>query len=262
VPAAAIGGERTGTERPAGERTPAPVVARLDGVSARGPTGAEALRDVSIEVRRGEVVGVAGVEGNGQRELALALTGRLGVEVGTAEVPAGVGFIPQDRTVEGVVSDFDLVENVALALHDDARFTKRWWLRWDRIREEAEAVVARFGVVTPGVDARAGALSGGNQQRLVVGRELARATDLLVAENPTRGLDVRATAFVHGELRRLASSETGPGIVLVSTDLDEVLALATRLFVMARGRLVQVPADAGSREGVGALMLGGGGVGA
>ncbi|MGD8870326.1 MAG: ABC transporter ATP-binding protein [Gemmatimonadota bacterium] len=233
-------------------------VARLVRVIVVGRGGSEALHEVSLSVARGEIVGVAGVEGNGQRELALVLAGRLGAESGDVEVPAGVGFVPQDRTVEGIVPDFDLVENTALALHDDPRFGKGPWLDWRAARMEAERVVSRFGVVAPGVEARAGALSGGNQQRLVVGRELMRASDFLVAENPTRGLDVAATAFVHSELRRLAGSPTGPAIVLVSTDLDEVLALSSRILVIVRGRLRAVPEGSRSRQGIGALMLSGG----
>ena len=126
------------------------------------------------------------------------------------------------------------------------------------MRESAASVIARFGVVAPGTHTLAGALSGGNQQRLVVGRELLRATDLLVAENPTRGLDVGAAAFVHDEVKRLAGSESGPGVVLISTDLDEALQLATRVLVMARGRLLEVTGERRTREDVGALMLGGG----
>jgi general nucleoside transport system ATP-binding protein len=119
-------------------------------------------------------------------------------------------------------------------------------------------VRSRFGIRAPSVDVAARTLSGGNQQRLVVGRELALATDLLVAENPTRGLDVSATVFVHDELMRLTRGETGPGIVLLSTDLDEVLALADRALVMVRGRLLPVAERHPTREQVGTLMLGGG----
>lgn len=250
-----------GAARAAEARTPeglsAPPVARLSRARTSRADGSVALHDVSLAVHRREIVGIAGVEGNGQRELALVLAGRLPVSSGEVALPPGIGFIPQDRTAEGLVSDFDLVENTALALHDDGRFTRGPWLDWREVRAEAQRVVSRFGVVTPGVEARAGALSGGNQQRMIAGRELIRASDLLVAENPTRGLDVAATAFVHAELRRLAGSESGPGIVLVSTDLDEVLSLSTRILVMVRGRLTMVPEGRRSREGVGALMLSG-----
>lgn len=245
-----------GADRAAGGG-PGERVAHLAGVRVRRPAGTAALVDVSLMVHRGEVVGIAGVEGNGQRELALVLTRRLDPAAGAVELAAGVGFVPQDRTLEGVVPDFDLVENMALALHDDPRFGEGSRLRWGRLREEAQRVVARFEVVTPSVDVRAGGLSGGNQQRLVVGRELVRARDLLVAENPTRGLDVAATAFVHREIERLARATGGPGIVLLSTDLDEVLALSSRVLVMTRGRLHAVLEAERSREEIGALMLGG-----
>jgi simple sugar transport system ATP-binding protein len=232
-------------------------VARVENLRAKTPSGSEALHEISLTVRRGEIVGIAGVEGNGQRELALVLSGRLVPDSGAVELAPGVGFIPQDRTVEGVIPDLDLVENVALGLHDDPRFGGRIRLDWSRMREEAESVVSRFGVVTPGVGAWAGSLSGGNQQRLVVGRELGKASDLLVAENPTRGLDVAATAFVQNEILRLASADSPPGTVLISTDLDEILALASRILVMVRGRLIPAPEDRPSREAIGGLMLSG-----
>jgi simple sugar transport system ATP-binding protein len=210
----------------------------------------------SLAVRRGAIVGSAGVAGNGQRQHALILSGRSAPAEGTAALPEGIGFIPQDRSAEGVIPAFDLTENVALALQRDRRFRSGIWLRWRAIAEEAEKLRARFEVAAPGVRTPAGVLSGGNQQRVVVGRELAMATDLLVAENPTRGLDVTATAFVHAELRRLTEAAgVGPGVVLLSTDLDEVLALSDRVFAMSRGRLIAVPEAERTREGVGALML-------
>jgi simple sugar transport system ATP-binding protein len=215
-----------------------------------------ALDHVSLAVHRGEIVGVAGIEGSGQHELALVLAGRRRADGGTVSAPGGVGFIPQDRTTEALIGDFDLVENVALALHADARVASGVRMRWTAAREQAEGVRSRFGVVSPDVTVPARELSGGNQQRLVVGRELLLATDLLVAENPARGLDVSATEFVHAELRRVTRMEGGPGVVLVSNDLDEALALSDRLFVMSRGRLVAVPEGQRTREGMGALMLG------
>ncbi len=238
-------------------RTRGQSVASLDAVRLRDATGRVVLDDVDLSVSRGELVGIAGVEGNGQRELAQVLAGRLVPEAGSVRVPEGVGFIPQDRTREGLVADFDLVENVALALHGEAVFANGPFVRWDALRERAEQVRERFDVRSTGVRQRVGTLSGGNQQRLVVGRELERARDLLVAENPTRGLDVAATAFVHAELRRLREAADGPAVVLVSTDLDEVMALSDRVLVMTRGRLVTVDDAQRTREGVGALMLGG-----
>ena len=237
------------------------VVARLRDVSATGPQGQAALRGVSLELRRGEIVGVAGVEGNGQRELALVLAGRAQQVSGDVEIPHGTGFIPQDRTSEGLALDFDLAENVALALHRDGLFRSGFLLKWGEIRMRAERLRTEFAVQAADTAVRAGTLSGGNQQRLVVGRELSATRDLLVAENPTRGLDVVATDFVRRRIREAVTAgpaAAGPGaaVVLISTDLDEVLALSDRLLVMVRGRLSEVPSDRRTRAGVGALMLG------
>lgn len=234
-----------------------PVVARLDEVAREGARGERALDGVTLEVRRGEILGVAGVEGNGQRELARILGGRDAPDAGRARLPDEVAFVPQDRTREGLVGRFDLAENVALTLGRREAFRRGPLLRWPAVRTRTARLMDRFDVRAPGTDTRAAALSGGNQQRLVVARELEVAGDLLVAENPTRGLDVRAAAFVHDELRRLASGPGAPGVVLLSTDLDEVLALADRVAVLVRGRLVPVPDSRRDREGVGRLMLSG-----
>lgn len=243
-----------------------PVVARLRGVEVRGERGERALAGVDLEVRRGEIVGVAGVEGNGQRELALVLAGRLAPDAGTAELPDDPGFIPQDRSREGLVADFDLADNFALALHRSPSFRRGPFLRRRRVREATGRAMERFAVRAPGPGTLARALSGGNQQRMVVARELFRTPDLLVAENPTRGLDVTAEAFVHRQLRELVDREPAgtaagrpdpPGVVLLSTDLDEVLELAHRVLVLVRGRLREVEEGRRSREEVGELMLGG-----
>ena len=231
-------------------------VAELEGVGVRGDRGGWAVREASLAVRRGEIVGIAGVEGNGQRELALLLSGRLAPDEGRARLPEEAGFVPQDRTTEGLVGGFDLVENVALALHDRAG-DRRWLMPWAEARRRTESICSEYGVVARDSHVRVSTLSGGNQQRLVVGRELGRARDLLVAENPTRGLDIAATAFVRGELRRrVRGIPPAPGVVLISSDLDEVLALSDRVLVMVRGRLIEVPELRLSREGIGAMMLG------
>ena len=261
---AMVGAELPGgsVRGPRSAATSGEVVARLRDVRAMGSTGVEALRGVSLEIRRGEIVGIAGVEGNGQRELALVLAGRAEAASGEVEIPSGTGFIPQDRTSEGLALDFDLVENVALAVHRDGFFHSGLRLKWGEIGKRAEQVRTVFAVQAANTRVRAGTLSGGNQQRLVVGRELALATDLLVAENPTRGLDVVATDFVHRQMQDavVAGREadgSAAAVVLISTDLDEVLALSDRLFVMVRSRLTEVPADQRTRTGVGAIMLGG-----
>jgi len=230
-------------------------VARLKGITVYSPQGGLALQDVGLEVLRGEVLGVAGVEGNGQRELALVLSGRQEVASGKLEIPEHVGFIPQDRTREGLAADFDLTENVALALHRDPKFRLGPLLRWSLIELHATEIRSRFNIRSSAGETLARELSGGNQQRLVVGRELSQLPELLIVENPTRGLDFTATAFVREELKRLAH-DTAAGVVLISTDLDEILEVADRVFVILRGKLTPVPSVHDSRETVGAMMLG------
>ncbi len=258
---AEVAGEETGAavaEPPADAQAAGEVVARLDDVWLDGPRGEAALRGVTLEVRRGEIVGVAGVEGNGQRELALVLGGRERPGAGRARLPEDPAFVPQDRTREGLVGDFDLTSNLALALAREPAYRKGPFLRWQALRRRTEELLARYGVRAPSPDVPARALSGGNQQRVVVARELARPSDLVVAENPSRGLDVAGAAFVHATLRTLRDAGTvAPGVVLLSTDLDEVLALSDRVLVMVRGRLLPVPAGGRDRATVGALMLGG-----
>ncbi len=266
----AAGGRRAGPESrraqggsPIAEPIGAPV-AELMGVVARNPAGGQALRGVDLTVARGEIVGVAGVEGNGQRELARVLAGLDSPEAGSMRLPEDPGWIPQDRTLEGLISELGLPENVALALHESPDF-RRWGgaLDWPAIEDSARTLIERFDVRAEGVQQRVGTLSGGNSQKVVVGRELLRSRDLLIAENPTRGLDVGATVFVHDELRRLRKGGSGngpedrpPGIVLISNDLDEVLDLSDRVLVLLRGVLTPVPVDREDRESIGRMMLG------
>jgi general nucleoside transport system ATP-binding protein len=232
-------------------------VAALEDVGIRDRIGRSALDGVSLTVRRGEIVGVAGVDGNGQRELAFVLAGRLRTRLGRARLPTGIGFIPQDRTREGLVADFDIVENVALALHDDERYGRAPLLRWSAIRRTRGGDSGGFEIRAPSVDVRARTLSGGNQQRLVVG-----GSSPWLRPSRRGEPDARARRAVDGvralRAERLATMEgTGPGIVLISTDLDEVLALADRVVVMTRGR-VAVPLERASYTRAGRrLMLGG-----
>lgn len=238
------------------------VVARLRGVHVPGPRGEEALRGIDLSVCRGEIVAIAGVDGNGQRELAVVLAGRCSVTSGECQLPDGIGFIPQDRGGEALVAEFTLTENVALAGARRQEFRAGPWIRWNGVRERTDHLIRRFDIRTVGEHARAGELSGGNQQKLVVARELDAAADLLVAQNPTRGLDVSAEEFVHTELLRLRGSGTSgsapPGIVLISTDLDEIMTLADRIFVLVRGRLIDMGVGA-DREEIGSVMVGGAG---
>jgi simple sugar transport system ATP-binding protein len=204
---------------------------------------------VSLSVGAGEIVGIAGVEGNGQRELMRAIAG-LEPCTGSISVREGaVGFVPEDRQREGLILDFDIADNLALGQ------TQRFWLDHAYLDGQAAVAIGGFGIRTPGPRVPVRSLSGGNQQRVVLARVLGRRPVLIVAENPTRGLDLRATAEVHERLRR-AAREDGAAVLFWSTDLDEVLALADRIAVMVAGRWTWVAPSDRTRERVGALMLG------
>ncbi|MGI9626784.1 MAG: ABC transporter ATP-binding protein [Longimicrobiales bacterium] len=231
------------------------VVASLQNV-ALVREGANILDDLSLDVRRGEILGVAGVEGNGQRELASVLAGLTRPDRGAAQIPERVGWIPQDRTTEGLIGDFTLTENLALALHQEPAYTNGPFLNWGKLETRTDALIQAQGVRTSGPGARAGALSGGNQQKLLTARELERSGDLLVAESPTRGLDVHAAALVHSQIRKLVTQPNPAAVVLISTDLDEVLALSHRVVVMAKGTLKAVEEGSHDRDQIGRMMLG------
>ncbi len=227
-----------------------PLGARAGGSPAASAGDRKPL--VAFEVEAGELIGLAAVEGNGQREFLRELAG-LSLRPGGAIVASPVAFIPEDRTVEGLVPGFSLVENLVLGLQDDPRWRKGIWIGWRAARRRTAELLDEFGVQARGADAPARSLSGGNQQKLVFARSLEGRPAVVVAENPTRGLDVRATRFVHDRLRHLAAD--GAAVVMYSTDLDEVLALATRVVVMRGGQLWEAPPGAG-RDEVGAMMLG------
>ena len=229
--------------------------ATLTGVTVDSP-GAYPLRDVDLTVRRGEILGIAGVDGNGQRALAAVLAGMVRPDSGTAVLPREVGWIPQDRGEEGLVRDFTITENVALALHAKAAYRRGPWLDWAGIGERSAALVDEMDVRAGSTEARARTLSGGNQQRVVAGREFLRAGELLVAESPTRGLDVKATRVVRARIADLVKAgDRPPAVVLISADLDEVLELADRIAVMVRGRLIPVRPEDHNPTAIGALML-------
>ena len=230
-----------------GARGLPPVVLRLEHVGVRDALGVDRLRDVSLLVRAGEVVGVAAVEGAGHHELLRVLAGRLRPTSGAASVPDHVGFIPEDRHRDALVLEMSLPENVAL--RDAGR--RRGRIRWRDEAARARAIVTRHEVRAPAMEIPAAALSGGNQQKLVLGRELWGDPAALVAESPTRGLDVRASAAVLDELR-LARTR-GAAVVVYASDLDELLAIADRVVVVHAGRVHEVPR---SRDAIGRAMVG------
>jgi len=233
-----------GEALPAGGDTPVnatdgSVVFALRGASVRDAAGRERLRPTDLVVREGEVLGVLGVEGAGQRELLRVLAGRIAPTSGQVQRPPTVGFVPEDRLEDAVIPEFTLTENYALA-HAGAL---RGRVAWAREHDGAEQVVAQYDVRAAGVGAPMRALSGGNQQRFVVGRERQRAPEALVAENPTRGLDLRATARVLATIRELARTGQGAAVVY-STDLDEILALTRRVVVCFDGAVREIPPPA------------------
>ena len=229
-----------------------------------------AVQDVSFVVRAGEIVGIAGVEGNGQSELIEAITGLRRAEGGQIAVAgqvmahasarkmldAGVGHIPEDRQRRGLVLEFTIAENIAL--HDYCYPPdSRWgWLFPRRLVERARNLIREFDVRGGGPNTRAGALSGGNQQKVVAAREVARDPKVLIAAQPTRGLDVGAIEFLHRRL--IEERDEGRAILLVSLELDEVMSLSDRLLVMYEGRVVGEHGADASEEEIGLEMLGGG----
>jgi ABC-type uncharacterized transport system ATPase subunit len=212
-----------------------------------------AVRQASLVVREGEIVGLAAVEGNGQRELLRTVAGRVMPLRGRLEVSRPIGFIPEDRTTEGLIPELSLTENVVLGLGEGGPWIRRGRIAWREARTRTAELLEEFGIVAGSPDARAHSLSGGNQQKLVVARELSRAPAVIIAENPTRGLDVSATAAIHNRLRSAAAA--GSAILFYSSDLDEVLHLAERVVIVVRGVVTEAPFSA-TRADIGHLMLG------
>ena len=228
-------------------RAGGPVVASANGAQILGEHGMIAVRDLNVEIRGGEIIGVAGVEGAGHRELLRALAGRSAVANGRLTLPSRVGFVPEDRHRDALVLQFSLAENLALA----EAGVRRGRLPLRDMRHRTESLVREFDVRNAVATTRASALSGGNQQKFVLGRELSASPELLVVENPTRGLDIRASQAIHERL--VLAAEAGAAVVVYSSDLDEVLTLATRVLVAHGGGVRECALD---RESVGRAMLG------
>ncbi len=223
---------------------------------------------VSFTIKSGEILAVAGVQGNGQTELTEALLGledhvtgsiRLnGRELVGSSVrqilAAGVGFVPEDRQVEGLVGDFTIAENLMLNRSYGEPFVKRGSLQLEKLNAFAQEKVKAYDVRAPGITTLAGQLSGGNQQKVVVARELSRDLELLVAAQPTRGVDVGSIEFIHKQI--VAGRDAGVPVLVVSTELDEVAALADRIMVLYRGQVVGIVPGDTPREVLGLMMTG------
>lgn len=234
---------------PASAHSVGGAVLSLRDVTIHGPGARDRLSHATLDVRAGEIVGVAAVEGSGQYELLRVLAGRLRPDAGSARLPARVGFVPEDRQHDALIGELTLTENVALSGAGE----RRGRMRWRDERTRTDTLMHEYDVRARDASVRARQLSGGNQQKLVVGRELESTDDAIVAENPSRGLDFAATAAVHDRLR--AARDAGRAVVMYSSDLDEILALADRVVVVHAGRMREVARD---REAIGRAMLGAG----
>lgn len=247
---------------------PGPVALHVKDLTVIDPHGQSAVADVSFDVRAGEILAIAGVQGNGQTELTEALFGLQSNVSGEitlnghslrglsvrAVLESGAGFIPEDRQEDGLVGEFSIAENLMLNRSYGAPFVKAGTLQLSTLRQFAREKITEFDVRAQGVDTPVGRLSGGNQQKVVLARELSRELKLFVAAQPTRGLDVGSIEFVHERI--VATRDAGIPVIVVSTELDEVVALADRIAVMYRGGIVGIVPGNTSRDVLGLMMAG------
>ncbi len=241
-------------------------VLQLTNLTVLGDRDEVAVSDVSMETQRGEIVGIAGVDGNGQRELAEAIIGLRHTASGTINIlganpkgtkavrQRGVGYIPEDRQTTGVIAAFSVTENLLLNVTHLRNLAHYNILNQKQKQETAVQLITDYDIRPPIADIPASSLSGGNQQKIVLAREISLQPDLLIAVNPTRGLDVNAAHYVHENL--LAQREKKKSVLLISTELDEVLLLSDRLYVMSRGTLIEATEQRDDIEALGLLMTG------
>ena len=253
-----------------GASTPAEPLLQVEGLTVVDDRGITKVHDVSFQVRGGEIVGIAGVDGNGQTELIDGLAGLRKVAAGRIQVgdedvtdegcrdvlDAGIGHIPEDRQRRGLVLDFSLAENIALHDYDHPPASRFGWLYPKRLAERAAKLIQEFDVRGGGPQTAAGGLSGGNQQKVILAREIDRNPKVLIAAQPTRGLDVGAIEFVHRRL--ITERDEGRAILLISLELEEILSLSDRILVIFEGRIVGEFAPSVSEEELGVAMTGGG----
>ncbi|MDN4479969.1 ABC transporter ATP-binding protein [Demequina muriae] len=252
-----------------GSADPGEPVLRIENVTVvNEASGVTHVDDVSLEVRAGEILAIAGVQGNGQTELAEAVLGLLPTADGQIildgnvlsgrsirqNLDAGIGFVPEDRTEDGVVAAFTVENNLILDLYDREPYSRRGAIDPRFVRTHAEEQVEKFDVRTTSTQALTGSLSGGNQQKVVLARELARDLKVLIASQPTRGLDVGSIEFVHKRI--IEERDKGVAVIIVSSELDEVYALADRIAVMYHGKVVDIVAPDTDRDTLGLMMAG------
>ncbi|MDA2993072.1 MAG: ABC transporter ATP-binding protein, partial [Actinomycetota bacterium] len=252
-----------------GVASPGKAVLSVKGLEVFDDRKLLAVKGVDLEVRSGEIFGIAGVEGNGQRELVEAICGmrmRAKGEVIVSGIAtkdmhphavheAGVSHIPEDREKHGLVSSYSISDNLILNQFDQEPFAKGWFRNMGEIRKNADLLVKKFDIRTTSPAALASSLSGGNKQKVVIARELSQELQVLVAAQPTRGVDVGSIEFIHKQL--IAARDKGAGVLLVSAELDEIISLSDRIAVMSGGKIVAVVDSKGAdRDYLGRLMAG------
>ena len=252
-----------------GTFTPGRTVLELQDVYAQGDKGTEALAGVTLTIRAGEILGIAGVSGNGQKELAEVIAGlrkiikgklNLNGQETTKMSPAriieqGLGYIPEDRLHVGSIPSFSIWENLILKDHHIAPFAKHSLLQNRAIMSHSSSLVEKYGIKTPNLETSTGTLSGGNIQRVILAREITRSPVALVAAYPTRGLDIGATEYLHSKL--LEARSNGIGVLLISEDLEELLSICDNIAVLYEGRVMKVmPVEETDERSLGLLMAG------
>lgn len=252
-----------------GVAKPREVLLDVRNLSVKDDRRLEAVRNLSLQVHAGEILGIAGVEGNGQRELVEAicsmrprLSGEVvikGISIGNmnprAAHLAGVSHIPEDREKHGLVTSYSIADNLVLNRFDQAPFAKGWIRNLGQVANNGESLVEKFDIRAPNASLSAGSLSGGNKQKVVVARELSQQLDVVVAAQPTRGVDVGSIEFIHNQL--IAARDAGAAVLLVSAELDEVLSLADRVAVISNGKIVATfTSKEADRNTIGRLMAG------
>jgi simple sugar transport system ATP-binding protein len=244
------------------------VVLELRDVVVRDDRGLAVVNGVSLDVHAGEIVALAGVQGNGQTELAEAVAGLRHVEEGTITLrgeditnrtpreilDAGLGHVPEDRHRDGLVLSMSVADNLVLNTPRRAPFARRGTRDLNAIRANATQLVERFDIRTSSIESTAGSLSGGNQQKVIVARELSRPLTCFMASQPTRGLDVGSIEYVHRQI--VNQRNEGLGVFIISSELDEVVALGDRIAVMYAGKIMGVVSPSVSREEIGLMMAG------
>jgi ABC-type uncharacterized transport system ATPase subunit len=249
---------------------PAEVILEVDGLRVEDATGRAVVDGISFEVRGGEIVGIAGVQGNGQTQLCEVLLGLQPVKAGTIRVAgrdltgartrtvleSGVSYIPEDRQEDGIVERFSVAENLVLDVYNRPPYASGLSLHLDAVKDGATKRMAEYDIRATSIGMPVGNLSGGNQQKVIVARELSRDVRLLVANQPTRGLDVGSIEFVHHQI--VAARDGGAAVLICSTELDEIYALADRIIVMYEGRIAGIRPPTVSIGELGLLMAGAG----